>query len=163
MMKMRKMGKKGIFYSLSVIVFLIFLIVIFINKADIQKKEEQFHVERAQIVVMDHFVRDFDRQYADVIIHTAARAAMMSITRTGSFTTARLIDLMEDGTETGGAMMNHLLSTDENFNQALGTLTFVLDSNEFSYTIAGVEQLNATTIKLNFLVDYSFEALSTNG
>ena len=161
MMKMRKMDKKGIFYSLSVIVFLIFLIVIFINKADIQKKEEQFHVERAQIVVMDHFVRDFDRQYVDVIIHTAARPAMISITRTGSFTTGRLVDLMEDGTE-ASATMNPLFSTDANFDQALGTLTFMLDSSEFLYRVASVQQLNETTIKLNFLVDYSFEALSTN-
>jgi hypothetical protein len=161
MIKMKKINKKGIFYSLSVIVFLLFLILVFINKSEIQKKEEQFHIERAQIIVMDHFVRDFDRYYVEVIIHNAARTAMISITRFAPFTYDNLVDLMEDGTG-GGATMNPLFSTSQNFAQALGTLTFMLDNNELSYRVASVEQLNETTIKLNFLVDYSFESFNTN-
>jgi len=157
------MNKKGIFYSLSVMLFLIFLIIVFNNKAQVLKKDEQFHIERAKIIVMDHFVRDFDRYYAQNIIETAARPALINLTRHSPFAKSKLIELMTTGQDTvSGASIHPLLTTSENFNQSLATLSFKLDKNEFSYTLADVDQPNYYTIKLNFHVDYLFSAFDTN-
>jgi hypothetical protein len=167
MIKINKMNKKGIFYSLSVMLFLIFLIIVFNNKAQVLKKDEQFHIERAKIIVMDHFVRDFDRYYAQNIIETATRAALINLTRMSApFNSNQLIDLMRDGVTGGGNIhINPLLTTSENFNQSLATLSFKLDVNTFSYTLERVWQSwqpDNYAIKLNFHVKYFFSAFDTN-
>lgn len=155
------MDKKGIFYSLSVILFLILLIIVFSNKSDIFKKEEKFHIERTQIIVMDHFVRDFDRYYAESILKAAAKPALISLTKGSAFTLGDVVNLMIDGSG-GGTSINPLLSTNEGLNQALRTLTFNLDAQSFNYSLTSVEQLEFDQIQLNFEVDYYFKALDTN-
>jgi hypothetical protein len=161
----KRMNKKGIFYSLSVMLFLIFLIIVFNNKAQVLKKDEQFHIERAKIIVMDHFVRDFDRYYAQNIIETATRPALINLTRMSApFNSNRLIELMRDGVS-GNVYINPLLTTSENFNQSLATLSFKLDVNTFSYTLERVWQSwqpSNYAIKLNFHVNYFFSAFDTN-
>jgi hypothetical protein len=159
--KLSKLNKKGIFYSLSVILFLLFLIIFFNTKAEIQKKENQFHIDRAQIIVMDHFVRDFDQYYTKEILEAAAKPALIEMTRDSPFSRADLVDIMMDGTH-GSINMNPLLATNDNFQQALGTLTFNLDKKEFDYSLESVEQVDFDTIKLSFLVDYWFYAFDTN-
>lgn len=167
MIKINKMNKKGIFYSLSVMLFLIFLIIVFNNKAQVLKKDEEFHIDRAKIIVMDHFVRDFDRYYAQNIIETATRPALINLTRMAPshFTKDQLVTLMAMGQISVGAVqinINPLLITGENFNQSLATLSFKLDENNFSYTLERVWQSKYDTMKLNFHVNYSFSAFDTS-
>jgi hypothetical protein len=165
MIKVNKMNKKGIFYSLSVMLFLIFLIIVFNNKAQVLKKDEEFQIERAKIIVMDHFVRDFDRYYAQNIIETATRPALINLTRMSApFNSNKLIELMRDGVS-GNVHINHLLTTSENFDQSLATLSFKLDENKFSYALERVLQSwqpDNYAIKLNFHVKYFFSAFDTN-
>ena len=160
---MRRMNKKGIFYSLSVILFLLFLIIFFNTKAEIQKKENQFHVDRAQIIVMDHFVRDFEQYYAKEILEAAARPALLELTIIipKQINSVELMDLMCDGT-TSSASINPLLATNDNILQALGTLTFPLNDRYFNYKIDSVDQVDYATIRLNFRIDYWFYKFDTN-
>jgi hypothetical protein len=162
----RKMNKKGIFYSLSVLLFLIFLVIVFNNKSQVLKKDEQFHVDRAKVIVTEHFVRDFDRYYAYHILETAARPALINLTRQNSpsaSSTADIIALMRDGVSvSGNTHMNPLLTTGENFNQSLATLSFQLDQRDFTYELVSAKQLDYHTVMLNFHVNYSFGAFDTN-
>jgi len=155
------MNRKGIFYSLSVFLFLVFLIIVFNSRAEINKRDEQSHIERAQIISMDHFVRDFDRYYSERIIETATKPALIALTPSAPFTRQQLVDLMTDGSG-GGTSMNQLLSTNENFKQALGTLTFQMDYEVFSYSLESFEQVDYETMKLNFNVNFSFNVFDTN-
>ncbi|MBN2459923.1 hypothetical protein JXB28_06585 [Candidatus Woesearchaeota archaeon] len=158
-----KVGKKGIFYSITVLLFMLFLLVYFNTASDIQKKEDEFHIERVRLIVMDHFVRDFDNYYIQEILATAAKPAMIELTSAlpfARFSKEAVVDLMTDG-ETGSIMINPLLATNDNFHQALGTLTFDPESLEFSYVLESVEQPYYDTLQLNFLVNYSFSSFST--
>jgi len=160
----KQMGKKGVFYSLSVVLFLVFLIILFTGRAQLQKKDEAFRLERAQIIVMDHFARDFDRYYAENILHTAAKPALTELTKSYPFTISTLnnmTDLMDDRAGTGVAM-NPLLSTNEGFSQSLGTLSFLMDDAKFNYSLESLEQLNYTSFRLNFSVSYSFRAFDSS-
>jgi hypothetical protein len=163
MYKFRKgmMNKKGIFYSMSVVLFIVLLIIVFSNKSDIFQKDEKFHMERAQIIVMDHFVRDFDRYYTESIIKAAAKPALINLTKGAPFSRETVVNLMIDGSE-GGIKINPLLSTKEGLNQSLRTLTFNLDAQSFNYSLQSIEQPDYKTIMLNFEVDYYFKVLDTN-
>lgn len=156
-----KPNKKGVFYSISVLMFILFLLIYFNAKADVQKKEDEFHVERVQLIVMNHFVNDFEDYYIHEILSTAAKPAFIELTNSisssgfTSFTKENVVDLMKDGVN-GSVIMNPLLATNDNFKQALGTLTFNPESVLFDYSLDSVEQPSYDTIRLNFLVNYSF-------
>ena len=150
----KKINKKAVFYSLSVVLFLVFLLIVFNTKADIQKRDDRFHLNRAQMIVMDHFVRDFDRYYIEAILETSARPALVELTTTGSgvFNGADLVNTM-----TGSSgNLDPLLTTDENFQQALNTLSFPVNDRDFSFSVQSIQQLNYYRIRINFLVDYRF-------
>jgi hypothetical protein len=110
---------------------------------------------------MSHFVRDFEDYYIKAMLETAAKPAMIELSKSAPFTHEDLVDLMVNGKK-GSIAMNPLLATNENFNQTLRTLTFSPDTKEFSYAISSVEQESFDTIKLNFLVNYSFSLFDTS-
>ncbi|KYK24483.1 hypothetical protein AYK26_06590 [Euryarchaeota archaeon SM23-78] len=152
-----KKNKKGVFFSLTVILFLVLLLIIFNTKSELQKKEDEFHIQRVQIIVMDHFVRDFDRYYAKTILETAAKPALVALTPSASvpFSKADVVSMMKNG-------LPVQLTTDDNFQQSLGTLTFTLDEKEFDFRLESFEQPRYDTIQLNFLVNYSFKMTESN-
>ena len=159
----KMLNKKGVFYSLSVILLLIFLIIVFNGKAQLLQRDEQFHVERAKIIIMDRFVRDFDRYYAENIIETATKPALINLTRNAPFNRNQLIEMMTTGADSAsGLHINPLLTTNENFQQSLATLSFKLDAENFAYRIESVEQLSYELLRFNFSVDYFFSAFDTN-
>lgn len=161
-MRKRKLGKKGVFYSISVLLFLVFLVIVFSNKAKVQEKDEEFHTERAKIIIMDHFVRDFDRYYAENIIETAVKPSLANLTR-APFNKGQLIKLMAEGTDDVSHLrINPLLTTNENFQQSLATLSFKLDNASFNYVLESAEQLSYDLIRLNFSANYYFKAFDTN-
>lgn len=160
-----RLNKKGVFYSISAVLFLIFLVIVFNSKAQVLKKDEEFHVERVKIIIMDHFVRDFDRYYAENILQAAAKPALINLTRNYPFNFNRnqLIELMTNGVDSAsGSHINPLLTTNENFQQSLATLSFSLDSKGFNYRLESLEQLSYELLRLNFRVDYFFSAFDTN-
>jgi hypothetical protein len=161
--KEKRINRKGVFYSLSVIILLVFMIIVFNNKAHLMQKEEQSHVERAKIIIMDRFIRDFDRYYAESILQTAAKPALVNLTRDSPFNSSQLIEMMATGIDSvSGLSMNPLLGSNENFQQSLATLSFNLDSASFSYRLESAEQLSYELLRLDFSVDYSFSAFNTN-
>lgn len=159
-------NKRGVFYSISVLLLMIFLIIVFNNKAQLLQKDEEFHVERAKIIIMDHFVRDFDNYYAGNIIETAAKPALINLTtiaRTARFNSNQVIGLMTNGTDSVSHLsINPLLTTNENFQQSLATLSFELDNASLEYRLESTEQLSYDSIRLNFRVNYFFRAFDTN-
>lgn len=155
-------GKKGVFYSISVILLLVFLIIVFTNKAAVLREDERLHAERAKIIIMDHFVRDFGNYYAENIIETAVKPSLANLSR-ASFSQGQLIQLMEEGAdEISHLRINPLLTSGENFKQALATLSFKLDNASFSYALESAEQLSYEVIRLNFSASYYFEAFNAN-
>ncbi len=161
--RLTRLNKKGVFYSISAVLFLIFLVIVFNSKAQVLKKDEEFHVERVKIIIMDHFVRDFDRYYAENILQTAAKPALINLTRDSPFNRSQLIDLMTNGFDSdSGLRINPLLATNENFQQSLATLSFKLDNASFSYRLESAEQLTYDSIRLNFRSNYFFSAFDTN-
>jgi len=161
-MRRKKLDKKGVFYSISVLLLLVFLVIVFSNRAKLQEKDEQFHVERAKIIIMDHFARDFDRYYAQNIIETAVKPSLANLTR-ASFNRGQLIQLMAEGTDDVSHLhINPLLTTNEDFQQSLATLSFKLDNASFNYALESAEQLSYDSIRLNFSVNYYFKAFDTN-
>jgi hypothetical protein len=158
----KKFDKRGVFYSISVLLLLVFLVIVFSNKAKVQEKDEAFHTERAKIIIMDHFVRDFDRYYAQNIIETAVKPSLANLTR-DPFNRDQLIKLMAEGTDDVSHLrINPLLATNENFQQSLATLSFKLDNASFDYVLESAEQLSYDLIRLNFSVNYYFKAFDTN-
>jgi hypothetical protein len=159
-------NKRGVFYSISVLLFMIFLIIVFNNKAQLLQKDEEFHVERAKIIIMDHFVRDFDNYYARNIIETATKPALINLTRlttSARFNSNQLIELMTNGTDSVSHLsINPLLTTNENFQQSLATLSFELDNASLEYRLESTEQPSYDSIRLNFRVNYFFRAFDTN-
>lgn len=152
-------NKKAVFYSLSVVLFLVFLLIVFNTKAEIQKRDDRFHLGRAQIVVMDHFVRDFDRYYLNAILETSAKPALINLTKigVGVFNKDRVVSTMNGST----GSLDNLLTTGENYQQALNTLSFPINDKDFSFILQSVNQLNYYRIRLNFLVNYRFKVSDT--
>jgi hypothetical protein len=166
MSRKKILNKRGVFYSISVLLLMIFLIIVFNNKAQLLQKDEEFHVERVKIIIMDHFVRDFDNYYAGNIIETAAKPALINLTtiaRSTRFSSNQLIELMANGSDSAsGLKINPLLTTNENFQQSLATLSFELDNASFNYRLESAEQPSYDSIRLNFRVNYFFRAFDTN-
>jgi len=168
MMKCKKakskfLNKKGIFYSLSVVLFLAFLIILFNSRAQAEKKDERFYLERAQVIVMDRFARDFDNYYAQNILEAAAKPALIALSGQvpfAIFKREQIVALMHDGSS-AGAIINPLLTTKEGFRQSLGTLSFTMSNNEFDYSLEKVQQTDFETLLLNFKVNYSFTSFGT--
>jgi hypothetical protein len=155
-----KANKKGVFYTLSVVIVIIILLLVFSNKLRVLNFDEEFSLERAKIISMDRFASDFDNYYAKNIIETATTPALIAITEHDApFTNVELIDVMDDGS--GVAEMDKLFSTDNNFNQSLRTLTFELDKALFTYEIDDIKQVNYTTLVVSFNVDYHFSSFNT--
>lgn len=157
-----KINKKGVFYSLSVIIVIIMLLLIFNNRLQMLNNDAEFNLERVKMIVMNRFVSDFDNYYAKNIIETATKPALIAITQDGPlpFTNANLIDLMSAG-DNGIIIMNKLYSTNNNFNQSLRTLTFQLDKAVFTYDIEDIKQINYTTIMISFNAEYHFSSFNT--
>jgi hypothetical protein len=155
-------GKKGVFYTLSVIIVILILLVIFSNRLQVFNNDEDFKLGRAKILVMDRFVTDFDNYYAKNILETATKPALIQLTADvpHPFTNSELIDLMYDG-DTGVITMDEIYATQNNFDQALGTLTFELENAQFIYVIDDIRQINYTTIMISFRAEYHFTSFGT--
>ncbi len=155
------MNRKSMFFSLSALVLIIFLFIIFRTKGEIAKIDEDFNINRAQVIVMDQFVRDFDRYHIPQILETSAKQALVKRTsRTPlPFPKDELADIMKDGKSSSGTFLEPALTTDANFEQALGTLTFKLvnDDRTFEYSLRSVKQLSFDTLQLNFSVSYNLQ------
>jgi hypothetical protein len=152
------MNKKSMFFSLSALLFVISLLIIFNNDARLKEEEDKFDLGRAQIMVMDNFVRDFDHYYIQQILESAAKSALVE-------KSATLSEFQKISDITG--YMENLLpkekTTDNYFKQALGTLSFQIPDSDanFSYRIIDISQPDFNTIKIDFAVDYSFEIFET--
>jgi hypothetical protein len=158
----QSLNKKGVFYTLSVIIIIIILLAVFSNRLFVLNKEEEFNLDRAKIIVMDQFIGDFDSYYAKNILETATKPALISLTSSSFilYSDSDLIDLMKTG-DNGVATMDDIYSTNNNFNQSLRTLTFQLDDETFKYVIVNITQIDYKTIMLNFNVSYSFTSFDT--
>jgi hypothetical protein len=154
--------KKGIFYTLSVLIVILLVLIIFSNRMLVLNKDEAFNLGRAKILVMDTFVGDFDHYYAKNILETATKPALIKLTSGMPLPIADsdLVDLMVTG-DNGVVEMNELYSTDNNLQQSLGTLTFQPDRAAFSYYIDDVKQIDLTTMVISFIAEYHFTAFNT--
>ena len=154
--------KKGMFFSLSVVVFLIVLFVVFKNKADAVKVKEESFMDRAQINVMQHFVNDFENRYVKEMLTTSGKQAFSKRTVSGAFPKNELADVMDDGIAGATTYLDPTLTTKGFFVQILKTLTFKLDKNMFAYTVREVTQTNPNTLNVIFDVSYEFEVGKKN-
>lgn len=154
------MYKKGVFFSLTVVLFLVFLIILFNARAKQIEAERDLHLTRAQIIVLDHYVRDFDAYYIQQILRNSATHAFEAATAESSFTPftkLELVDIMKNGFS-GTVSMDIALITNEFFERSLGTLTFTLEDKVFDFKLNSVEQTEYDKIILNFNVtEYRFE------
>jgi len=55
--------KKGVFFSLSMVMLIGILFILFHNRADVYEEQQEFRIKRAQLSVMNHFVTDFEEYY----------------------------------------------------------------------------------------------------
>ena len=73
--------KKGMFFSLSVIVFVVVMFIVFRNKAEGLKFKEESFMDRAQTNVMQHFSEDFENRYVKEMLETSAKEAFTKRSR----------------------------------------------------------------------------------
>lgn len=153
--------RKAMFFSLTALLLILFLFILFKNRAEISKLDEEFHVNRAQVIVMDHFVRDFDRYYIPQILETSSKQALVKLTNGPRFTKDQLVDVMKDGVQGTTVILEPSSTTASLLDQALETLTFELDNAESTYRIENIRQLTYNEIQIDFRVDYKFKISKT--
>lgn len=117
------------------------------------------HVDETELVNKFKFFKSFQN------VKAANKPALINLTRNYPFNFNRnqLIELMTSGADSAsGSHINPLLTTNENFQQSLATLSFKLDNASLSYRLESAEQLSYDSIRLNFSVNYFFRAFDSN-
>jgi hypothetical protein len=153
-----KMKKKGIFFSVGTVLVLFILFISFRNWSGKEAVDKEFLVSRAQLVVMENFVSDFDSRYIQQILATAARPAIIELSRGGDVIgAADFMSAMKTGSTTAGTVvMDPALSTDNNFRQALGVISFGIEDKSFTYEVTHIRQTAYDSFEIEFSVDYTF-------
>ena len=154
--------KKGMFFSLTVVIFLVILFVVFKNKAEAAQIKEETFMDRAQINVMNHFVDDFEGRYVLEMLESSSKLALVKRSESGSFPKSEIADIMDDGYSGGIKYLDSKKTTGEFFSQVLETLTFPLDKKTFTYALTNVVQTSPSIIHLEFSVNYEFEVGKKN-
>jgi hypothetical protein len=164
------MNRKAVFFSISSILVILVILISFQSWTKIKSAEKGFAVDRAGLLVPDHFVRDFDRYYLEQILAAAAKPAIEKLARLHPYDPGSpyvplsyrdIEDLMKDGVcvscgITSANAMDRAYTTDDNLRQALATFNFPLDRAELSYTLVGITQPSYDTFVLDFTADYIF-------
>ncbi|MBW2971010.1 hypothetical protein KY320_02515, partial [Candidatus Woesearchaeota archaeon] len=117
------MNKKAMVFSVMVILALVVCFVILQSLAKIESQNKDFRVNRAQLLVFDHFVRDFDSYFIEEILRSAAKPALAELSQSAPFTKKDVVDLMEDGIF-GSHAIDSASTTEASLNNALNTLSF---------------------------------------
>jgi hypothetical protein len=150
------MNKKGMYMSISVLVILFALFIVFQNQASVQQKEKDLVADRAIVVAMDDFMRDMDTYYTYEILKDALKPALEALTVSVT-PTSNLIQFSELASVM--ADPNRIppeYTTPNTLNQALSSLSFAPDSKEFTYEVKGVRQTDYLQFEVEFSVDYKF-------
>ncbi|HLP79237.1 MAG TPA: hypothetical protein VK158_01245 [Acidobacteriota bacterium] len=154
------MNKRGFFYSVSVLLCLFLVLAYFASTTQVMNAQESAHMFRAKAVVLDRFIRDFERYYVPRYFETAAGPAIINLTKEkGIFTIANIENLMQTGS-VPGVTINTLLTTDELYDQSISTLSFAFVNDDFNYEIIDVQQDNRNLI-ITFAYDFRFETDDT--
>jgi len=158
---MKKINKKGQFFSLLVVIVIILLAIFFFYRADAATKENDLYIKRVTISNVDNFVTEFETTAIPIILETAAKPAISErISKPAAFnkfTKGELVEIMKDGVHGGKTYLADYLTTNNARDQTLGTLTYTLE-NEFEYILEEVRQPDFDTLELEFVVSYKFES-----
>ena len=73
--------RKGMFFSVTAVIFVSFLLILLNNKSELQKNNIKLDINRLQVSVMDGFVKDFDQYYVEQALETAAKHALSEGTK----------------------------------------------------------------------------------
>jgi hypothetical protein len=151
------MNKKGVFFSIGALL-IIFVLLLGMQNTSRQKSEEKdMIIDRAQILVMDHFVRDFDRQYVEQIMNGATKPAIEALLTDGTpISDPEIIQMMKTGTRGARTLMAQGFTTDDNLRQAMATLTFK-PAYTFDFHITNIRQTIYNEFDVDFSVEYSFK------
>lgn len=145
------MNRKAVLFSASVVIFIIFLLTVLRLQEDVRESEDDFRIKRSQILIMDNFIRDFDRSAVPNILATALKPTLIETSKFGPVDRATLAAIMKQGS----GELQPKLATDANVAQTLATLTFDVD-HSFEFVLANAQQTSHDTFLLTFLVDYAF-------
>ncbi len=153
------MNKKGMYMSVSVLVILFALFVIFQNRAAVEMGERELVTERARMIVMDDFMGDFRDYYVYVIMAAAAKPALeeMIEARSPAVLPPGQIPLVMSGEDLPGyEPIPTFYNTNSTLHMALASLSFKPDSYELSYHIVDIRQNEYDWFEIEFSVDYIF-------
>lgn len=158
------LNKKGQFFSILIVLVIIGISIFFSYKVQILEKEDEFHMERLQLVVIDNFVREFDNYYLEHIIDTAAKPALEAkLSKSYKTFTKFSMEDFEKVMKHGEGILKDEFTTDSTYSQTLGTLSFELptEKQNFDYTLKSVKQTSYDTIEMEFEASYSFSVFGS--
>jgi hypothetical protein len=145
------------FFSLTVFIFVIFLLLFFASLSRLSSNEENFNVNRLQITVMNDFVSDFDQIYVEQIISPSLKPAVAAVLKQKPTITPVTKDNLVNIMKTGVAPdMDKDLAMDVTLEKVFRTTAYSFDGSTFDVELNKVEQTSASVLKFTFLVDYSF-------
>lgn len=149
--------KKAVFFSMTVVMFLIYLVLFYRSSAEVQKSADRLSVGRSQIKVFDTYVKEFSSLTIPAVLERSAIRALATRTADGVehgnpiFTKAELAEGMDSP-----GWMGHEQTTSDLFGQSLSTMTLQGES-EISYYIRTVRQTSPREIELNFTMNYTLK------
>lgn len=156
--------KKGMFFTLSIVLLIIFALFLVRSASQVQQLEEQFRIERSQLYVIDEFIRELDDREIEKYLKLAFKATLIARTKDGPipFDFNEILDIMDNSysNSMGKDYIEDTLTTDELLSQSFKTLTFSFEDSAtvFGYRILSMRQISFNTIEVDFEVDYSFTA-----
>ncbi len=152
--------KKAVFFSMTVVMFLIYLVLFYRTSAEVQKSEDRLSVGRSQIKVFDTYVREFDSLTIPSVLERSAVRALATRTAEGVIHGDPVFtkDELENGMNDRSWMGNEQTVSDL-FRQSLSTMTLQGESN-ISYDIRTVRQISPWEIELNFTTNYTLKRFS---
>ena len=150
-------GKKAQFFSLTVFIILLVIIILLSIKANLLKTEDDFNIDRLEKTIMNNFVRDFDRVYLEEIIRTSLKPSVASVLNQSKMTSMDgLLNIM-NGTTQG--YIDPSLTIPSSLKRVLGTITLSLKNPDdiLHVNLIKIEQTQHDEIIFTFVADYKFE------
>ncbi len=154
--------KKAVFFSMTVVLFLIYLVLFYRTTAEVRKSEDRLSVERSQIKVFDTYVKEFSSLTIPAVLERSAVRALAKRTAEGveegnfvMFSKAELAAGMNLPSWMGDEQ-----TASDLFRQSLSTMTLQGES-EISYDILAIRQLSPWEIELDFTTSYTLKRLNT--
>jgi hypothetical protein len=158
----KKINNKAQFFSIGTFLLVMVLILIFSYSSTYRENNENLHVQRLKTTVMSNFVKEFEQQYAQKVIETAAKPSLVaySARQSDSITYYDFSNIMKTGMiryYEDPSLIN--LKTDSTMKKIMSTLTFSTRVKyEFNFSLIEARMISSDLLQLSFVYNYTFSS-----